>query len=253
MEIDWWTFVAQIINLIILLFLLRKFLYIPVLKAVETRQKMIAEALKKADNARQEAQKLTTECEQRLAAIEVQKQQILVEANIKAEDFAQKLMQEAKEQYQAAVIGWQNKVVGEQKAFEAAMQNLIAEYFARFADSALTQMADVHLNDLVAAKFMEKLETEKEQLKKMFTGKKQLTIVSAQPLSAEILQQIKQFLQVNAGVDTTAKFMMQQNSELICGIAITAGGQQISWHLADYMQQFQQRLQAEMMQLLKRS
>lgn len=253
MEIDWWTFVAQIINLIILLFLLRKFLYIPVLKAVETRQKMIADALKKADDARQKAQKITAECEQRLAQIEVQKQQILVEANAKAEEFAQKLMQEAKEQYQVAVIGWQNKVLGEQKAFEAAMQNLIAEYFARFADSALTQMADVHLNDLIVVKFMEKLQAEKEQLKKMFAGKKQLTIVLAQPLSNEILQQIKQFLQENAGVDATVKFVVQQNQELICGIAITAGGQQISWHLADYMQQFQQRLQTEMMQLLKRS
>lgn len=253
MEIDWWTFAAQIINLIILLFLLRKFLYIPVLKAVETRQKMIADALQKADDARQKAQKITAECEQRLAQIEVQKQQILVEANAKAEDFAQKLMQEAKEQYQAAVAGWQNKVLGEQKAFEVAMQNLIAEYFAKFADSALTQMADVHLNDLVFAKFMEKLQAEKEHLSVIFGGQEKFIIHTAQPLSDENLHIIKHFLQENAGISSVAEFTIDLNSGLICGVAVEAGGQQISWHLADYMQQFQQQLQNEMMQLLKRS
>ena len=265
MEIDWWTFAAQIINLIILLFLLRKFLYIPVLKAVETRQKMIADALQKADDARQKAQKNKEEnhekssipdpgsCEQRLAQIEVQKQQILVEANAKAEDFAQKLMQEAKEQYQAAVAGWQNKVLGEQKAFEVAMQNLIAEYFAKFADSALTQMADVHLNDLVFAKFMEKLQAEKEHLSVIFGGQEKFIIHTAQPLSDENLHIIKHFLQENAGISSVAEFTIDLNSGLICGVAVEAGGQQISWHLADYMQQFQQQLQNEMMQLLKRS
>ena len=38
MGIDLFTLIAQIINLVILLYLLRRFLYIPVLKAVEQRQ-----------------------------------------------------------------------------------------------------------------------------------------------------------------------------------------------------------------------
>ena len=70
MQIDWWTFAAQIINLIILLFLLRKFLYIPVLKAVDARQKLIADELRKAADEHKKAARLTRECERRTAEIE---------------------------------------------------------------------------------------------------------------------------------------------------------------------------------------
>ena len=253
MEIDWWTFAAQIINLIILLFLLRKFLYIPVLKAVSTRQKLIADELKKAESARQEAQKITAECERRLAQIEVQKQEILKQTNITAEQFAANLRQEAEAQYKSAVANWQNKVIGEKQAFTLAMQNLIAEYFARFADSALAQMADVHLNDLVLAKFMEKLQQQTKILPALFAEQKNFIIHTAQPLNDDNVRQIKKFLRENAAVSDAAEFVVEINPALICGVAIEAGGQQISWHLADYMQQFQQSLQNEMMQLLKRS
>jgi F-type H+-transporting ATPase subunit b len=253
MEIDWWTFAAQIINLIILLFLLRRFLYIPVLKAVSARQKLIADELKKAESARQEAQKITAECERRLAQIEVQKQEILKQTNITAEQFAANLRQEAEAQYKSAVANWQNKVIGEKQAFTLAMQNLIAEYFARFADSALTQMADVHLNDLVLAKFMEKLQQQTKVLPALFAEQKNFIIHTAQPLNDDNVRQIKKFLQEKAAVSNAAEFVVKINPVLICGVAIEAGGQQISWHLADYMQQFQQSLQNEMMQLLKRS
>lgn len=253
MEIDWWTFAAQIINLIILLFLLRRFLYIPVLKAVSARQKLIADELKKAESARQEAQKITAECERRLAQIEVQKQEILKQTNITAEQFAANLRQEAEAQYKSAVANWQNKVISEKQAFTLAMQNLIAEYFARFADSALTQMADVHLNDLVLAKFMEKLQQQTKVLPVLFAEQKNFIIHTAKPLNDDNVRQIKKFLQEKAAVSNAAEFVVKINPVLICGVAIEAGGQQISWHLADYMQQFQQSLQNEMMQLLKRS
>ena len=41
MSIDLFTFFAQIFNLLLLLYLLRRFLYLPVLKAVDERQKFI--------------------------------------------------------------------------------------------------------------------------------------------------------------------------------------------------------------------
>ena len=107
MQIDWWTLIAQIINLVILLFLLRKFLYIPVLKAVEARQKLIADELQEAAVAKRKAQELTVKCTERLADIEAQKQNILAKANVDAEQLAQNLMQEAQQQYQNARQQWQ--------------------------------------------------------------------------------------------------------------------------------------------------
>jgi F-type H+-transporting ATPase subunit b len=53
MKINWFTFIAQIINFLILVWLLRHFLYKPILNAVDEREKKIAGQLKdaKADKA----------------------------------------------------------------------------------------------------------------------------------------------------------------------------------------------------------
>ena len=48
MGIDTFTLVAQIINLVILIWLLKRFLYTPILKAVDARQAKIAERLNTA-------------------------------------------------------------------------------------------------------------------------------------------------------------------------------------------------------------
>ncbi len=53
MKIDWFTLIAQVINFLILVWLLRRFLYKPILKAVDEREKKIASQLKDAETIKQ--------------------------------------------------------------------------------------------------------------------------------------------------------------------------------------------------------
>jgi F-type H+-transporting ATPase subunit b len=251
MQIDWWTFIAQIINLVILLFLLRKFLYIPVLRAVEARQKLIADELKEAANAKKQALKLTDECNKRLADIEAQKQKILAQTGIDAGKLADSLMLEAQEQYKNACQQWQNKLIGEQQSFEATVRHLITEYFTGFADKALTQMADIHLNDLIIAKFIDKLADIKQE--QHLENKQKFEIQSAQPLNKKNQELLQKTLQKQFKLATNVKFEYTLNQSLICGIIVQAEDQQISWNLADYMQEFQAQMNAEMQKLFKRN
>ena len=57
MLINWFTVVAQIINFLILIWLLKRFLYKPVLKAIHDREKKIAAQLQDAEAKKTEAQK----------------------------------------------------------------------------------------------------------------------------------------------------------------------------------------------------
>lgn len=257
MQIDWWTFIAQIINLIILLFLLRKFLYIPVLKAVEKRQKLIADELNKAAVARRKADELSIECEKKLAQIDVQKQEILSKSRANAEKFAQELMIEAQEQYKDSVKTWKDKLLSQQKTYANTLRILIADYFARFADRALSQMADEHLNDLFVAKFIEQLQNipieKKQSMIAAFEDNNTITVQSSQQLSPANIQQLQQALSTNLQLSQDISLIQEINSELICGIALQAGEQLISWNLADYLHTFQQQMNEDMQQLLKGS
>ena len=57
MPIDWFTVVAQAINFLILVWLLKRFLYKPILHAIDEREKGIAAQLAQAEAKKAEAQK----------------------------------------------------------------------------------------------------------------------------------------------------------------------------------------------------
>jgi F-type H+-transporting ATPase subunit b len=57
MLIDWFTVGAQALNFIILVWLLKRFLYKPILDAIDAREKRIAAELADADKKKAEAQK----------------------------------------------------------------------------------------------------------------------------------------------------------------------------------------------------
>ncbi|HMR03616.1 MAG TPA: F0F1 ATP synthase subunit B, partial [Candidatus Competibacter phosphatis] len=56
MQIDWFTVAAQIVNFLLLVWLLKRFLYRPVLDAMAARQQKIAAALEEAQAKTQQAE-----------------------------------------------------------------------------------------------------------------------------------------------------------------------------------------------------
>jgi len=57
MQINWFTVIAQIINFFILVWLLKRFLYKPILKAIDEREKKIASQLEDANAKEEKAEK----------------------------------------------------------------------------------------------------------------------------------------------------------------------------------------------------
>lgn len=256
MEIDFFTLVAQIINLIILLFLLRKFLYLPVLKAVEARQKLIADELESAALARKQAQKEEARCAAKMQEIEAQKQDILAKVQQEAQQLAAKLGDEADAQYKQSQKRLHDKLVAEQKNFDVTVQHLVVEHFNKFADSALKQLAGTDLNDLVIRQFENKLssltESEKKAFAKSFQSKKIISVKSAEALSADGKSDLENRLKEVLKLPEKVQFEYSVDKELIGGLCIQADEQMISWSLQSYLQDFKNNLNNEVSQLLNR-
>lgn len=68
MQIDWTTFILQIVNFIVLVWLLKRFLYHPVLDAIARRRTAIEKALGEAKAAEERAAGLRGEYERKIAA-----------------------------------------------------------------------------------------------------------------------------------------------------------------------------------------
>ena len=84
MGIDWFTFFAQIINFLILVWLLKRFLYQPILHAIDAREKRIAAELADADAKKAEAQKERDEFQHKNEEFDQQRAALLRQATDEA-------------------------------------------------------------------------------------------------------------------------------------------------------------------------
>lgn len=95
MSVDFTTILAQIVNFTILAWALYKFLYKPLLAAIDKREKHIAGEIQNAEGLAAEAEKKLDELNKRYLAIDNERTQILKEAREEAETLRKELEHEA--------------------------------------------------------------------------------------------------------------------------------------------------------------
>jgi F-type H+-transporting ATPase subunit b len=141
--VQWILLAAQVVNFLILLFLLKKFLYGPLLKALEVRRKKIADSLKQAQEIEERLAK--TEADRELvlekAAKEAQNvltdatksaNQIISEAHAKASKDIEDLARKSREQIKLDREKMQQEIKGE-------LANLVSEGLKVVTGKVLTE------------------------------------------------------------------------------------------------------------------
>src|SRR5665213_2791658 len=97
MLIDWFTVGAQIVNFLILVWLLKRFLYKPILNAVDAREKRIAAELADADAKRADAKQERDEFQHKIAEFDQKRSALLIKATEEAKTERRHLLDEARE------------------------------------------------------------------------------------------------------------------------------------------------------------
>ena len=97
MLIDWFTVGAQVLNFIVLVWLLKRFLYKPILDAIDAREKRIAAELADADAKKAEAQKERDEFQHKNEDFDRQRAALLSKATEEAKAERQRLLEEARQ------------------------------------------------------------------------------------------------------------------------------------------------------------
>ena len=93
MSIDWFTFAAQLVNLLLLIWLLKRFLYGPILAAIAAREKRITEELAQAKARQAEADQQRDEFRYKVDEVDQRKAALLTEATQKAQAEYQRLLE----------------------------------------------------------------------------------------------------------------------------------------------------------------
>ena len=109
-QVDPGLFIWTILTFLVLLGLLAKFAWGPLLKALEERQETIRKSLDDADQATQDLKRLHQESAQIIAAARADAQSIVAKSRVAADTVREDLKQKAKEEADALVRGAQRQI-----------------------------------------------------------------------------------------------------------------------------------------------
>ena len=254
MGIDLVTLIAQIINLVVLIWLMKKFLYQPILKMISERQALIDAEIKRAHQARQEALLQEAQYSKKVADFDAKRSEMMAEARKEVENFKQKLLAESKQAISYSRKNWQVELEQEKQSFDAGLQASIVKNFKLFASDALKDMAGVELTSLVLEKFKEKMQkmskSAHKQMSENILKNGKVVISTDSKLDANIKSEIKAFLTSLFDLQTSVKFEFKEDENLICGIQIQVGEHQTSWNLKNYLEAFEENMDAAFNELL---
>ena len=241
MELDWTTFALEIINFLVLVWILQRFLYKPVRNAIAARQAEIEKRLAEAQAVQAQADALKRQYETRVADWNQEREQAraaLLE-EISAER-ARRLsaLETALEQEQK-----RNRALAHRREVELR-QHAEADAFQRgseFVARLLSRLASPALEDRICEVVLEdlhKLPESEVQILRGTSGPRDsaVRITSGFPLSKEVRDSLCQALGDVMGKLVTCEFDEDPNLE--AGLYITAGPWVLRANLRDELQFF---------------
>jgi len=238
MLIDWFTVLAQVVNFLILVWLLKRFLYRPILDAIDAREKRIAKELADADAKKVEAQKERDEFQHKNEELDQQRVAILSKATDEAKAERQRLLDEARKAADALAAKRQEALRSEQQSLsEALTRRARAEVFA-IARKALADLATTSLEERMGEVFTRRLREMDGKAKAglgeaLKTATAPALVRSAFDLPAEQRAVIQSALNEAFSADIHLRF--ETAPDLISGIELTTNGQKVAWSIADYL------------------
>jgi F-type H+-transporting ATPase subunit b len=238
MLIDWFTVAAQAINFLILVWLLKRFLYKPVLAAIDEREKRIAAQLQDAEKQKTNAWKEQAEFRHKNEEFEQQRSALLLEATNAAKIERDKLFEAARKDSEELRLKLQKGVQGEFDNLNRKIGNLARQEVFSITRKTLADLAGVSLEERLTDVFIHRLhdmnDMQKEGLRTALQVASNPAIVrSAFDLTpgqkAAVENAVKPLFRDGTEIHFETK------SELISGIELTANGQKIAWNIADYL------------------
>jgi F-type H+-transporting ATPase subunit b len=241
--IDWFTVAAQVINFLILVWLLKRFLYRPILDAIDAREKRIAAELADADAKKTEARKERDEFQHKNAAFEQQRATLLSQATDEAKAERQRLLDEARQAADTLSAKRMQTLSNDSHQLNQAIRRRTqAEVFA-IARNALTDLATTSLEERMIEVFIRRLRAldgqAKETFAKRLQGSSEPALVrSAFDLPAEQRVAVQEAL--NETFSATIRVKFETAPDLISGIELSTNGQKLAWSIADYLAALEQ-------------
>lgn len=221
MKFDWWTLALQTINVLVLLWVLQRFLFKPVLALIERRQQATQAQLVQAQEAEQRAEQTRTALEAERGLLASSREQALADLQVEVQSARETLLahadQEAREHSAAVLASLHRERAEVEEALRAKAATLAGEMARRLLERLPAGSWHAHFIDGTC-----------EQLTQLSPGERELlrdsrhpdrpTVVSAQALSAAEQASTHAALNTALGHEAAPRFSV--DASLIAGVEL---------------------------------
>jgi F-type H+-transporting ATPase subunit b len=238
MVIDWFTAGAQVINFVILVWLMKRFLYKPILNAIDAREKRIARELADADAEKAEAQKERDAFRHNNEKFDQERIALFDKMKDEARAERQRLFDEARRDADALRAKRRDALERDQQSLKHEITRRTQKEVFAIARKTLRDLAgtslEAHMSDAFRRRLLEVDRETRESIAKALTASSGPAVVrSAFDLPAEQRSAIQDALNEAFTADIHVRF--ETAPHLIGGIEIVANGQKVAWSIADYL------------------
>jgi len=245
MLIDMFTVIAQIINFLILVYLLKRFLFHRIIKIMDDRENQITGHMKEAETAKEEAQKELDEQQRIRKELEQKWNEMLAKAKKDARQKREAMVKDAREKIEEEQKNWRAAMLKQRTAFLRDLRHLSCEEVCRISRKVLVDLADEKLENQLIESFLIQLgkldKKEKDDFVRFIhQDKGKLWVNSSFKLTRGKESEIRKSLEEMIG--DKVKIDFQVLPELICGIETRSEGKKISWNIENYLDGLEEQL-----------
>jgi len=238
MLIDWFTVAAQMVNFLILMWLLKRFLYKPILDAIDARETRIATELADAGEKQNQAAKERDALQQKNDEFDRQRDELLSKAKAEAEAERHRLVDDARQAADAWRAQRQEALYRERQSLNEEISRRAREEVFAIARQTLKDLAGTSLEERMGEAFTRRLreldsEAQKDLAKALSASSDPVRVRSAFDLAPEQQHAIEDTIHEVFSADIHVRFETAPN--VIGGIELTAGGQKVAWSIAEYL------------------
>jgi len=236
--INWFTVIAQIVNFLILVVLLKYLLYNRIVKAMDERKRKIQSRLKEAEEKEQAAEREAESLRQKNRDFDEQREKMLAQAKEEADARRKELTQEARQAVANLRSVWQEAIQREKESFVHDLRKMAATQVYTIARKAFEDLADAEPEGRMVDVFLARIQKIKKKERDALVASikeagNEIVIQSAFEITSKMRKKVTQALHRHLSGEIAPRY--ETTPDLIMGIELKTRGRKIAWNLRHYL------------------
>ncbi len=245
MGIDGFTLIAQVVNFLVLVWLLKLIFYGRIVQAMNEREARIAGRLDEAARQRASAEQEAERFRAKNRELEEHRDQRLAQVEEEAESHGKQLLETARRETEAAQVQWLESLNRERHGLLQDFRERLGQVVFTVSRQGLKELADSELEEQMLKVFVERLAAldpaERDAIvTAVRSSDRVVEIRTAFPMAPEAREDLSRSLREKLDDSVDPRF--STDPELICGIELRAHSHRLVWNLDSYLEGLEARV-----------